>query len=713
MDEDGKNKLLCQRLLRAENEKEVISTLKDAGYWDDSDAWRVFGDRENNFSIIGAQQASSVAALVEKLVNSVDAVLLRECLLEGVNPEAKEAPESISKALERYFNIKDGNLANIDSRTRTKLSNNIGLIATGRKTLPNYIVFDRGEGQTPNKMPTTFLSLAESNKLRIPFVQGKFNMGGSGVLRFCGDKGFQLIISRRHPSIPEPNDDSTDYWGFTITRREDPSEGRKNSMYTYLAPFGKILRFRSNELEIPCPRRGTQIIPPLEWGSVIKLFEYEMVAGLKSKIHFGLYNNISLLLPKVGLPIRFYERRNYSGKSLEATMAGLHVRLDEDKRDNLEPNFPTFAEFTALGQKFKASIYAFREGSSDKYRKNEGILFTYCGQTHGAIQQSFFRRVGMSYIADSILVLVECDNISLRAREVLFMNSRDRLSSGELRSAIEKKLEEILGKHQGLRELRERRRREAIESQLLDAKPLRDVLDEILKKSPSLQTLFSKGYDLSNPFKSKLAGEQEEYKGKTYPTYFKLMKGHEEKQCHINLRFRVQFETDVVNDYFMRDRFPGRFVFKLDGNEFSDYVLNLWNGVATLTVTIPEGTKVGDRLRGQVWVTDDTQIEPFYCEFYRNVLSEHKPNGNGTKKRKPPAGEGKGDRKIPDHLALPHVMEVREEDWRRHDFDRFSALKVVDNGEGSYDFFVNIDNVFLNSSLDKNRAAPLRKTALG
>ena len=48
-------------------------------------------------------------------------------------------------------------------------------------------------------MPDTFLSLDKSNKLRIPFVQGKFNMGGTGVFEFCGPNGLQLIVTRRNP----------------------------------------------------------------------------------------------------------------------------------------------------------------------------------------------------------------------------------------------------------------------------------------------------------------------------------------------------------------------------------------------------------------------------------------------------------------------------------------------------------------------------------
>ena len=60
-------------------------------------------------------------------------------------------------------------------------------MATGNRPedgYASYSVFDFGEGQTPRKMPSTFLSISEKNKIKIPFVQGQFNMGSTGVLRF-------------------------------------------------------------------------------------------------------------------------------------------------------------------------------------------------------------------------------------------------------------------------------------------------------------------------------------------------------------------------------------------------------------------------------------------------------------------------------------------------------------------------------------------------
>jgi hypothetical protein len=106
------------------------------------------------------------------------------------------------------------------------------------------------------------------------------------------------------------------------------------------------------------------------------------------------------------------------------------------------------------------------------------------GQTHGTLTLDFFRRktVGLSLLADSIIVIVDCSRISGRAREDLFMNSRDRLSNGRLRGELEEELEELLHHHPGLRELKERRKREEVQSQATDAKPLETILENLIKQ---------------------------------------------------------------------------------------------------------------------------------------------------------------------------------------------------------------------------------------
>lgn len=706
----AKNKELCLSLLYAESEREVIKILVQAGYWNGPSAWHNFDDNESNWSQIGNQQGHPVAALVEKLVNSIDAVLMRECQLRGIPLEGAESPtpQSINEALESFFGIRHGNLVNIGSSRRSELAREIGFIATGpmgqSKRNPNYTVFDRGEGQTPRDMPDTLLSLSKSNKLRIPFVQGKFNMGGTGVLRHGGRHRLQLVISRRCPDIADPNDPTATSWGFTLVRRQDTTgSDARSSVFTYLAPFGHILVFKCDALRLPSSERYASRAPSIEWGTAIKLYEYKL-KGLTTSVKFDPYYAISLKLPKPGLPVRFYEFRNYRQESPEETMAGLLVRLDDDRRRNIEEGFPNSYPIRVMGEPVKVDIYAFkRESADDRFRKSEGIIFTINGQSHGALSKRFFSRkkVKMDYLKDSILVIADASELSTFAREDLFMNSRDRLSEGELRDSIESELERIVRDDTLLRQLRERRRREELAHRISDNKPLHDVLEKIIHKSRALAAIFVSGKDLGNPFKSVPAAvSREPYVGKYFPTYFRLFKKHVGRnERPINRkRIQFQFDTDAANGYLTREADPCKFELLCNGQEVRDFVPNLLDGTVTLNISLPDNASVGDTLQFVVNVTDDTQIAPFENEFEVIITDEVSKSRGKRGERKPKVDDPDGDRTRPDRLDLPDPREVFQRDWDLHGFKRETALAVKESEEG-YDYYINMDNIYLNTEI--------------
>jgi len=698
-------KNLCLKLAKADTENEVTSILREAGYWDNSEVWRYYGDNENNFAVIGNQQSSPDAALVEKIINSVDATLMRECLRKNIEPESPQAPRSLKNAQEDFFGVKNGILAYISAGRRHEIAKNIIVTATGEKSKPSYSIIDKGEGQTPNDIPNTFLSLTKSNKLRIPFVQGKFNMGGTGALQFCGKQNLQLIISRRDPYIVknEGDDGTSDYWGFTIIRREDPVGGMRSSTFRYLAPEGKILMFKADSLPLLPGEYPVAYQKPLEWGTFIKLYQYQLT-GLKAPVYFDLYYRLAVLLPNIALPFLLYERRSgYRAQSYHIVLSGLSVRLDEDKVGNIEPGFPDSSTIKIEGQLMKIQIYVFKRDKKRHYSKvDEGVIFTVNGQAHGFIPKTFFKRtaVGMSYLADSILIIADCSSFERRTQEDLFMNSRDRLRSGDLKNEIKEKLEYLLKNHQGLRELKERRRREEIEGKIGDARPLVDMIEKAIKNSPTLSKLFAKGVKITNPFDMRSTGIAKEYKGKRFPSYFKL-KGNftqeKPKHCPINQRFRMQFETDAENNYFTRDTNPGEFKISVsDDIPISDYTDNLWNGLFNLTVELPENVKVGDIIKFLVEVDDVSRVNPFPIIFYVKVDPPiKKRSGKPGERVKPPGEDEDKKREKPSILDLPNIIEIHRDEWEKYSFDRETALRIKDSGDDSYDFFINMDNVYL------------------
>jgi len=641
----------------------------------------------------------------------------------------------------RHDSIYSGQVRVWDNEMRREVARGITLAATGVKGLegdPCLTIADMGEGQAPRKFPDTFLSLEKSNKLRIPFVQGKFNMGGTGVLEFCGKQNFQLILSRRSPRILNGNFDhpTDDEWGFTIVRREDPTGNRRSSSYTFLAPVGAdevaqkghVLTFASETMPI-FPEGAEPYAREAEWGTLIKLYEYSL-PGHRTHIlrKSGLLARLELLLPELALPIRLHEcRAGYGGHagSYETTLTGLGVRLDEGGRaDNLEPDFPSSGPMTCAREPMTATIYAFKKGKAETYRRNEGIIFTVNGQTHGHLTTDFFRRtkVGLSYLSDSILVIVDCTSITGRGRELLFMNSRDRLRGGELCKEVDQELEDLLKNHPGLRALRERRRREEIESRIQDSKPLEKILETLLKQSPTLANLFLVGKHASNPFKQiKTATDDKPYLGKMYPTYFKF-KGkdygyHLNRDAHVNARCRIAFETDAVNDYLSRSIDRGTFsLFVVSGDErreakdvgFSDN-LNFQNGIASLSIKFSDSCKVGEKIEFLAVVTDTTRLEPFENHFsivLQKAMESTGHKGERGERQKPPKDESGDEREMPGGIDIPKPIPVEQGNWENMGFDQFTALKIKDSGERGaavagqqevvvYDFYINTDNVHL------------------
>ncbi len=254
-----------------------------------------------------------------------------------------------------------------------------------------------------------------------------------------------------------------------------------------------------------------------------------------------------------------------------------------------------------------------------------------------------------------------------------------------------------------------------------DSKPLEQILESLLKHSPTLANLFLFGKHASNPFKQAKAGAGEKpYEGKTYPTYFKF-KGRDHgselaREAHINMRCRIAFETDAVNDYFSRSIDPGTFtLYVLDGAEqrpvkdldFASNV-NLQNGIANLSIKFPESCKVGDKVKFVAVVDDATQLQPFENTFSVLLQKPAESAGGKGERKRPPKGDEGDEREMPGGLELPECIRITEDQWSNQSppFDKHTALIVKDSGKGAdtgngepdkvvYDFFINADNIHL------------------
>jgi len=700
------NEKLFYRLLKAETEDEVDRILQKEGLLcDDPSIWHPYGNMANNVFTIGNQQSLPTPAFVEKIINSIDAVLMAECWKRGINPESEQTPKTMAEAAEKFFNIRRGRLENEPPANRTKLADNIHIVVVGSKNEPNYLIIDRGEGQSPEQFPNTLLSIGRNNKVGIHFVQGKYNAGGTGVLYFCGEQKYQLVASRRHPLLPVPEGDkSKDKWGFTIVRRLLPTERRLSSSFVYLAPNGSVPTFLAKEIRVlPSDSKSGRSPQPyavgLEWGTCIKLYAYKWkarsIATTETRYELEKY------LYTLCLPIRLTETRPYRAHYFSTTISGMSINIaDDSSNGQLESGFPDSGSINLEGigeLPLVVIVYKAKDKKGELIKTRRipnGIAFTVNGQVHGQLPKSFIdSKLDYSYISKYMIVAVDCTSMKPEVREDFFMTSRERFRIGDKYEAIEQELIRYLKDHERLRQLNAQRRLEHVRESLTDEEPLQ-ILQELIRLDPSLASLLSGGTRITDPFGPGI--QPEPYQGKRFPTFFRIYKepkGGLIKECPINRTCRVIFETDAVNDYFSRGDSPGEISFSPDGLCRS---YNLSNGHLYSRFGLPANAHVGDMFEVSVKVTDESRIEPLECQFkIKAIRSRESPPSPRPSLPPPLRGVNR--------LAMPQIIEVRQDEWDEHDFNKFSGLKVQTSGEGGFDIFINMDNIHLLSEIKRER----------
>ena len=295
---------LLHELLEADDEGSAIKALAKRSLFDDVKHWRYVGDLRNNESIILAQQSSAAAALIEKYTNGLDAVLLRLCRTKGIDPRGPKAPRSMADAIEMFLGDLEGKSF---EDIRDLADQHLVLYATGGKARPSLSLYDAGEGQLPKDFPTTFCSLISagdrgSYKGAVPFVQGRFNMGGTGVLQFCGGEGkLQLIVSRVPNELAKAKDHE---WGYTIMCYFPGKDG-KDPSWRYLVDDGEEVYTAGNGPLALLPRAGVPkgLPSPRERkvtsGTLIKMYDYD---APKSNICGELFKKVGGVSSATGSP---------------------------------------------------------------------------------------------------------------------------------------------------------------------------------------------------------------------------------------------------------------------------------------------------------------------------------------------------------------------------------------------------------------------------
>lgn len=648
-------------------------------------SWSPLGGNENNFGVIENQQASPVAALIEKVTNSIDALLMRKCHEAGIDPKSDKAPKSMHEAVDAFFG--PTNKSWHVTSVRKRQAEDIQIIASGDKAKPTLLIYDNGEGQHPEKFETTFLSLLRGNKNDIPFVQGKYNMGGTGAIVFCGKHRYQLIGSKHF--------DGSGEFGFTLIRKhpltEEEKKTKKNTWYEYLLIDGKIPSFPIDELDLGLFGRK------FKTGTIIKLYDYD----LYSKIPRGALPQegrraINQYIFQPALPIYLVDskERYPNNKVLDIDCFGLKHRLEAEDNKYIEKTFSQKKTFHDIGT-LKATCYVFRAKVGDWpakktadnirdqfFHDNMVVLFSLNGQVHGAFTSEFITRtLKMKLLRNHLLIHVDCTELEYDFRQELFMASRDRLKGGDETSELRKRLAELL-KDGELADIH-KERQNSISVEGGDAKDLLRSFSKNLPLNKDLMKLLNQTFKLEQkdeekkkpdkPEKPKIKVEKEPFQPQRYPSYFNMKSGGGKSMISIpyGSEKTIQFVTDVEDSYFERSEDPGDLKISILQRKVNDVqggtdvgkvdepgqLLDIQtaspkSGSIRIGLTATEELKVGEELEISASLSAPEDLE---CRFWIKVVEPNKEPKETKKEKK----EDEPQIGLPDYVL---TYEIAPED---------------------------------------------------
>jgi hypothetical protein len=656
---------LLLALLECEDEVELVGTLANRGLFEPKNAkrWIALGNMANNQSVVHAQQSTAAAALVEKFTNGLDAILLRRCKAAGLNPRGVAAPQNMRKAVERWF----GDLSEkTQSEIRAVAEDNLVLYATGSKSRPCIAIYDAGEGQLAENFPATFCSLIYatdegSYKGAVPFVQGRFNMGGTGVLPFCGDdRKMQLIVSR----VPADIEKAPHEWAFTIFCFF-PSD--QSPSWKYLVDSdGKIMTAGSEPLAL-IPKSGAkagEICNPRErkvpHGTLIKMYDYK---APRSNICGELFKKLEEYLIKPMLPLRIIECRSaYQAKVMQVTVWDRVAAWESQGR--FEPGFEEGASIQIkllTGETIPIDVRVFKASendSDDVERPQTGLRALINGQSHAKRDTQFFRTkaVDKEHIAGSMLVMLDCSELNQTSRNALFMSNRESFREDPLLSDLFKKLQQELKWHEGLIELDKRRYEEKIKNATSDEDGI-SALEELLTSDPALADLFGSMMQGKVAAKTiaaaiagaKIEGEAPRFEGTEFPSYFRRKDGATSVEIELpqNGEARASFLTDVKNNYFTRAKGKGKVEFSGE----LEPTFRLFNGRLTFTFRAGKVKKSVGTVHNTAVTISDSAHGPWKLNIKLTIAPPREKEEHESPEPRPPQTDAAPSR--------PNIIEVK------------------------------------------------------
>ena len=433
-----------KHLSSASNLDQVESGLDEFLASDSEIGWIPVGGRENNRGIIELS-ADPGRALVERITNSVDAVLELEHERHGGKPDCRTPREAASA----WLNVPKAGLSELSTQERRSLAQrNVVRVQDGEDKASRIVeIRDYGIGIDANEMRNTILSLNESNKIQKYYLAGTYGQGGSST--FAVSK-YTLIASRRR-------DDAS--VAFSLVKFLDlPAEIYKTGHYVYLSRRELPLEAEVSTSDFP---RGKQV---KHFG--FDLSDYSSPLGPNSV--YGLLNQI--LFDPI-LPIWLDNQPlNNQRRVIKGARNSLNGAVDEgdEQRGSSRISYVLPMFYASLGELGRLGMeYWVLDRSTPENKRptasfvnpSKPILLTLYGQNHAEISSLLIRKnAALPFLAGRLICHINCDGLSPSSKRALFVSTREEARHGAVYNLIEQELVKVLSSDDTLKRLNDEAR---------------------------------------------------------------------------------------------------------------------------------------------------------------------------------------------------------------------------------------------------------------
>ena len=752
-------KQLGLKLLRAESESEVADIIKSDDAMSAGGNWHPVDDRVTNFNIITNQSSTGGKAATELITNMVDAMLMKHCREKGVDPKSDDAPPTMYRAVDVFVqNMNGGKIINADgSWLRDYADQNLVIGVTGArrasKGLPCYTFADNGEGQHPQNFPDTFLSLSAKNKSDIHFVQGKYNMGSSGVLGFCGQQWFKLIISRHF--------DKSGHWGWTLIRKR-PGSGDEIPVAEYFVPNKEIPTLEELKTLRPFQIGNREEFRQfqLESGTVVKL--YDFYTGKDHRSFRGAREAFNENLVETILPFRILDFRQtpdakrgglralgidprpfYGMEFLLRRSHGEDVDSQEDDAGNQEtaeietdklsigtiahPRLGEIILTAVLIKKNLSKSHWFRNSNNRVFHHVNGqVQFK---QTRGFLSQ----QCRLPALKDRAAIFVDASGLKEQAHQGIWKGDRESIRETKLGEEYTDEIKEKIRQSDVLKDANHRIAREELDSVAKESSV--ELVRDLVKKDHNLMFLLDQKYpglSVAPQIDDKPQDSLVEHKYS--PTFVKVKGKKFRIDLPINHTRPIPCITDAEVDYFTRADNRGALYFEKDETADSFVFNTKHDGIGNLVVFVrpdKERMQVGDKRAFKIGLKDDALPEPVYSEQEIHITVVEKaapspPSPPPPVPPLPPAPPAHERGLPPPTLLTKDGREINGKPTKKWDdvdfpglaFNEHDGGSVKDLGDEGKMYYINYDNAFFQNYLkaqkrEDDSAAVTEKYILG